>query len=140
MSRAHIPVTLRRLVRRRAEGRCEYCLLPESAAFFPHEPGGFVRLLAQLLPIRISPEVPICPSLVVDKIDRLSILSSLVIAYKAQERPSLHDLSVRVPRNRSAARAHQEVEVNTAISLQHVLDIQLRVPPTLSQRWRPPGG
>jgi HNH endonuclease len=37
VSRTYIPVALRRLVEERAGGRCEYCLLPVSAAFFPHE-------------------------------------------------------------------------------------------------------
>jgi HNH endonuclease len=35
---ARISLTLRREVRERAKGRCEYCLLPEEQAFFPHEP------------------------------------------------------------------------------------------------------
>lgn len=38
MNPAHIPAGLRRTVRRRAAKRCEYCLLAESDAFFPHEP------------------------------------------------------------------------------------------------------
>ena len=33
-----IPAGLRRLVRQRADGRCEYCLLPEPYAFQKHEP------------------------------------------------------------------------------------------------------
>lgn len=33
-----IPVTLRRLVTERAEGRCEYCRMPQSASAFGHEP------------------------------------------------------------------------------------------------------
>jgi hypothetical protein len=32
-----IPAALRRQVRARAGERCEYCLLPASVAFFPHE-------------------------------------------------------------------------------------------------------
>jgi HNH endonuclease len=36
MSETHIPVALRRLTRERAGGRCEYCLIPESAALFTH--------------------------------------------------------------------------------------------------------
>src|SRR5262245_7210972 len=36
MSQTHIPAALRRLVRDRAEVRCEYCLLPELVAFVPH--------------------------------------------------------------------------------------------------------
>jgi hypothetical protein len=37
VSITHIPATLRRLVIKRAENRCEYCLLPAGIAFFPHE-------------------------------------------------------------------------------------------------------
>jgi len=37
MNQARISVALRREVRERADERCEYCLLPESQAFFPHE-------------------------------------------------------------------------------------------------------
>lgn len=37
MSVTYIPVALRRLVEQRANQRCEYCQLPESAVFFPHE-------------------------------------------------------------------------------------------------------
>ncbi len=37
MSIAHIPLTLRRQVYERAGGCCEYCLIPETAAFAPHE-------------------------------------------------------------------------------------------------------
>jgi hypothetical protein len=35
---ARISRALRREVRERANGCCEYCLLPEAQAFFPHEP------------------------------------------------------------------------------------------------------
>ena len=38
MSLARISRALRREVRERAKGRCEYCLLPEEQAFFAHEP------------------------------------------------------------------------------------------------------
>lgn len=38
MTSARISPTLRREVRERAKGCCEYCLLPEEQAFFPHEP------------------------------------------------------------------------------------------------------
>ena len=38
MSPARISPVLRREVRERANGCCEYCLLPEERAFFPHEP------------------------------------------------------------------------------------------------------
>lgn len=34
---SYIPAALRRLVEERANYRCEYCLLPASVAFFPHE-------------------------------------------------------------------------------------------------------
>jgi len=37
MSRTYIPAEVRRLVRERARERCEYCLIPESAVFAPHE-------------------------------------------------------------------------------------------------------
>lgn len=33
---------LRRLVRERAQVRCEYCLTPESVSFLPHEPDHIV--------------------------------------------------------------------------------------------------
>jgi 5-methylcytosine-specific restriction endonuclease McrA len=38
MNRVRISAALRRQVRERANGRCEYCLLAEVKAFFPHEP------------------------------------------------------------------------------------------------------
>ncbi|MBN8604766.1 MAG: HNH endonuclease [Planctomycetes bacterium] len=34
----YVPVELRRLVRERANFRCEYCLIHEEDAFLPHEP------------------------------------------------------------------------------------------------------
>lgn len=37
MSLSYIPIELRRLVVERAGEHCEYCLLPVSVAFFPHE-------------------------------------------------------------------------------------------------------
>jgi 5-methylcytosine-specific restriction endonuclease McrA len=37
MSETYVPAELRRLVQHRATSRCEYCLLPESAAFLSHE-------------------------------------------------------------------------------------------------------
>ncbi len=37
MSLTYIPAALRRRVVERAKARCEYCLLPAQAAFFPHE-------------------------------------------------------------------------------------------------------
>jgi len=33
----YIPVALRQLIYEQAEGRCEYCLIPDDAAFAPHE-------------------------------------------------------------------------------------------------------
>jgi len=38
VSPARISPVLRKEVRERAKGSCEYCLLPEVRAFFPHEP------------------------------------------------------------------------------------------------------
>jgi hypothetical protein len=37
MSSSYIPTHLRQLVYDRAEGRCEYCLIPESIVFAAHE-------------------------------------------------------------------------------------------------------
>jgi hypothetical protein len=37
-----IPASLRRLVFDRARGRCEYCLLPQAAAVYQHEPDHIV--------------------------------------------------------------------------------------------------
>jgi hypothetical protein len=37
VSLTYIPLELRRLVVARSGERCEYCLLPASVAFFPHE-------------------------------------------------------------------------------------------------------
>jgi hypothetical protein len=37
VSISHVPAAIRRAVESRAGGRCEYCLLPSSAAFFAHE-------------------------------------------------------------------------------------------------------
>ena len=36
MSQTYITIALRRLVRKRARDRCEYCLVPESVTFAPH--------------------------------------------------------------------------------------------------------
>ena len=44
MKQSRIFAALRRQVRERAGERCEYCLLAESQAFFPHEPD---HLIAQ---------------------------------------------------------------------------------------------
>ena len=38
MKQTRVSAALRREVRERAGERCEYCLLVESQAFFPHEP------------------------------------------------------------------------------------------------------
>jgi hypothetical protein len=37
MSRTYIPVALRRQVYKRAQGCCEYCLIPDVATFTSHE-------------------------------------------------------------------------------------------------------
>ena len=37
MSQTRVPPELRRFVRQRAEGRCEYCLAPESLSFALHQ-------------------------------------------------------------------------------------------------------
>jgi 5-methylcytosine-specific restriction endonuclease McrA len=44
MNQVRILASLRRQVRERAGERCEYCLLPESQAFFPHEPDHLIAL------------------------------------------------------------------------------------------------
>ena len=44
MNEARILASLRREVRERAKQRCEYCLLAESQAFFPHEPDHLIAL------------------------------------------------------------------------------------------------
>ena len=38
MSVSHISVALRRRIRERSRGLCEYCLISEKDTFFPHEP------------------------------------------------------------------------------------------------------
>jgi 5-methylcytosine-specific restriction endonuclease McrA len=37
MSQAYVSAELRQLVRQRAAGLCEYCLIPEASSFFLHE-------------------------------------------------------------------------------------------------------
>lgn len=37
MSKTYIPVALRRLVKERANYCCEYCQIPQTISFFPHE-------------------------------------------------------------------------------------------------------
>ena len=44
MTQTRISAALRREVRERARERCEYCLLGESQAFFPHEPDHLIAL------------------------------------------------------------------------------------------------
>ena len=44
MNKARILAPLRREVRDRAKQRCEYCLLAESQALFPHEPDHLIAL------------------------------------------------------------------------------------------------
>jgi hypothetical protein len=44
MTPTRISAALRREVRERADERCEYCLLAESEAFFPHEPDHLIAL------------------------------------------------------------------------------------------------
>ena len=39
-----ISVALRRLVTERAEGRCEYCLVPKSVSAFEHEPDHIIPI------------------------------------------------------------------------------------------------
>lgn len=38
----YVPAAIRRLVRERAQGRCEYCLIHEDDALLPHEPDHIV--------------------------------------------------------------------------------------------------
>ena len=44
MTQTRISAALRREARERARERCEYCLLAESQAFFPHEPDHLIAL------------------------------------------------------------------------------------------------
>ena len=39
-----IPIAMRRLVAERAGGKCEYCLLPQSASAFEHEPDHIIPI------------------------------------------------------------------------------------------------
>jgi len=41
---ADIPASLRQLVIGRAKGRCEYCLMPQSASAFEHEPDHIIPI------------------------------------------------------------------------------------------------
>ena len=40
----YISAALRRKVRQRANGRCEYCFMPDSEPLYPHEPDHFIAL------------------------------------------------------------------------------------------------
>ena len=44
MSEAYVPAAMRREVRERANGCCEYCLLAEDDAYFPHEPDHIISI------------------------------------------------------------------------------------------------
>ena len=44
MTSTYIPAPLRQQVRSRAGLRCEYCLLGEADAFFPHEPDHIIAI------------------------------------------------------------------------------------------------
>ena len=44
MSESYIRAALRRQVRERADSCCEYCLLAEADAFFPHEPDHIIAV------------------------------------------------------------------------------------------------
>jgi len=44
VSETYVPAAVRRQVRARAGDRCEYCLLAEDDAFFPHEPDHILAL------------------------------------------------------------------------------------------------
>ena len=39
-----VPAALRALARDRANGNCEYCLLDEMDAWFPHEPDHIIAI------------------------------------------------------------------------------------------------
>ena len=41
---AEIPASLRKLVRERAKEKCEYCLMPQSASPFEHEPDHIIPI------------------------------------------------------------------------------------------------
>ncbi|HCI79503.1 MAG TPA: HNH endonuclease [Ktedonobacter sp.] len=42
--REEVRASLRRLVRERARGRCEYCWMPDDEPLFPHEPDHIIAL------------------------------------------------------------------------------------------------
>jgi HNH endonuclease len=44
VSEAYVPAAIRRQVRERVDGCCEYCLLMEDDAFFPHEPDHIIAV------------------------------------------------------------------------------------------------
>ncbi|OIN88202.1 MAG: HNH endonuclease [Anaerolineae bacterium CG03_land_8_20_14_0_80_58_20] len=41
---AETPASLRKLVKERAKGKCEYCLMPQSASAFEHEPDHIIPI------------------------------------------------------------------------------------------------
>lgn len=41
---AEIPASLRKLVKERAKEKCEYCLMPQSASVFEHEPDHIIPI------------------------------------------------------------------------------------------------
>ena len=51
MISARISASLRREVRERAGERCEYCLMVESEAIFPHEPDHFELRGSLIIPL-----------------------------------------------------------------------------------------
>jgi hypothetical protein len=44
VSETYVPAAIRRQVRERVYGYCEYCLLMEDDAFFPHEPDHIIAV------------------------------------------------------------------------------------------------
>jgi 5-methylcytosine-specific restriction endonuclease McrA len=44
MTRTYVPATLRQQVYERAEGRCEYCLIPETVTLTTHQVDHIVAL------------------------------------------------------------------------------------------------
>lgn len=44
MGEAYVSAAMRREVRERADGCCEYCLLAEDDAYFPHEPDHIISV------------------------------------------------------------------------------------------------
>ena len=52
MSEAYVPAAMRYEVRERAHGCCEYCLLAEDDAYFPHESDHIISLKHRGLSVR----------------------------------------------------------------------------------------